>query len=108
MDIERYRGDTKSFSVLLQDSNGVLDLTGCTILLTVNSKSAPTNTDDQLFQLTGTSSTPASGVVTFTLDTDQANNVGYFYHDIQLTDATSAIITVNKGMFVFKQDITKN
>src|SRR5687768_14672458 len=102
MDIERYRGDTKSFSVLLEDENGALNLTSCTIKLTVNSKPTPTDTTNQLFQLTGTVSDPTSGIVSFSLTSPQADNVGYFYHDIQITDATSAIITVNKGMFVMK------
>lgn len=107
MDITRFRGDTKPFKVLLSDASGPLDLTGCVVVLTTNTKASPVDSSTQVFQLTGSATAPATGVVEFSLNSTQADNVGYFYFDIQITDAQGKIFTVSNGMFVFKQDITK-
>lgn len=108
MNIERFRGDTKPFSLLLSDSGSPLNLTGCSVKLTVNKQSNPTDTSMQVFQLTGAlSGTPTDGVVEFSLTDTQADNVGHFYFDVEVVDAQTKKFTVAKGVFQFQQDITK-
>jgi len=109
MDIERYRGDSKAdkFSITDKEDGSAVDLTGCTFLLTLDSRKNPTDTSTQIYQLTGTVSDPTSGVVTFAPSTTQANLVGYYYYDVQMTDAAGAVSTLVSGKYLYKQDITK-
>jgi hypothetical protein len=107
MNIERFRGDTKPFSLFLSDAGSPLNLTGCVIKLTVNKQSNPVDATQQVFQLNGTVATPTNGVVEFSMDDTQANNVGIFYFDIEVTDAQAKKFTVTKGVFQMLQDITK-
>jgi hypothetical protein len=107
MNIERFRGDTKPFSLLLSDTGSPLNLTGCSVKLTVNKQSNPVDVTQQVFQLTGSMLTPTNGVVDFSMDDTQADNVGIFYFDIEVVDAQSKKFTVVKGTFQMVQDITK-
>lgn len=107
MVINRFRGDTKPFQLLLSDSEGPLNLSGCTITLTTNKKSNPTDTTDQVFQLVGSVTSPTNGIVEFSLNSTQADYVGYLYFDIQVVDAQSYVTTLVKGTMSFQQDITK-
>lgn len=108
MKIERYRGDTAPDSITVTYRSGtVIDLTGCTLLLTVNSELNPADATNQTFQLTGTSPSPETGVVLFYPNSTQADHVGVYYYDIQLTDASGYKRTVAKDTYLFIQDITK-
>lgn len=107
MDITRYRGDTKSFRVVITDNGEPIDLTACTVKLTVNSNLNPTDSSTQLFQLTGTFTDPTNGIAVFSIGSN-ADHVGYFFFDIQVTDNIGETFTVTKGAFTMLQDITKN
>jgi hypothetical protein len=117
-DIERRRGDTKDISIRLKDSDGnILDVTGYSALLTLNTSKAPDPDaspveGSQIFQATGTPNSPGTdGILRF----DMANfggspyvAVGTYFYDVQVTDAASEIITPLIGKFKVVQDITKN
>lgn len=108
MDIKRYRGDTKSDRILISVNGAVANLTGSTVVMTLNTKNNPTDDTTQVYQLTGVVNDPISGVVEFSPSLSQADKVGFFYYDIQLTTASGVVFTVDKGTYQYIQDITKN
>jgi hypothetical protein len=109
MQITRTRGDTvpDGFTVTNPATGSIVNLTGCTLKLTVSSNPNPTDSSTQLFQLQGVINDPTSGVVEFTPTAAQANNVGYFYYDIEMTDSYGRVMTLTKDTYVLTQDITK-
>lgn len=109
MTITRYRGDTFTdrFLVTNETTGDVVNLTGCTLYFTLNSESEPSDTSLQIYQLTGSVADPTSGVVEFGPNSTQVDRVGIFYYDIELIDANSKVRTLDKGTYVYKQDITK-
>ena len=109
MDIERYRGDTAADSILVvNETTGTpANLTGSTLVMTLDSKRNPTDSSTQVYQLTGVSSSPISGVVEFSPSLVQSNLIGLYYYDIQLTDSNGLIRTISKGTYQYLQDITK-
>lgn len=108
MQITRYRGDTGPDEILISKDGVAVNLTGSTVYLTLNSTKNPTDTSNQIYQLTGVSSDPTTGVVKFTPSESNADRVGLFYYDIQIVDAQSNKITVVKDTYQYIQDITKN
>ncbi len=109
MQITRFRGDTSSdeFSIYNNTTGAPANLTGSSLVLTINSVLNPTDASQQLFQMTGNVSDPTTGVVDFTPTLLQANNLGTYYFDIQLTDNAGVIRTLVKDVYEFVQDITK-
>lgn len=107
MQITRYRGDIYADEILISKSGEVIDLTGCTVVMTLNSVRNPVDITTQIYQLTGVINI-STGVVSFSPNSVQADRVGLFYYDIQITDSQSNKITVMKDVYVYEQDITKN
>lgn len=109
MQIERTRGDTSPdvFTVTNAKTRSVVNLAGCSFKLTVSSVSEPTDATTQAYQLVGVITDPAKGVVEFSPTEAQANLVGYYYYDIQMTDSYGKILTLVKDSYRFNQDITK-
>lgn len=107
--ITRYRGDTVPDRVIVKNSAGtVIDITGYSFKLTVNSSKEPTSTSGQLMQVTGVITDAPAGTVEFSPTADQADQEpGKYYYDIQMTTDTAKIQTIVTGAYVFKQDITK-
>lgn len=105
----RQRGDTFPWTFTILDSEGSpLDVTGFTFLLTVDPAENPTTSANNLFQLTGSIvAPPTNGVVQFSMTALQADHVGSFFYDLQMTDGSGNIRTVIKGPFTFEQDVTK-
>lgn len=103
------RGDSDAKGFIIQDSAGVVvDITGFTFKLTVNSEKDPTTTVNQQFTVVGAIVDAALGKVAFSpsiTDTDIAPDT-YFY-DIEQTDGSGKISTVIIGKCVIVQDITK-
>lgn len=109
MKVTRIRGDTApdSFTVTNTKTRAVVNLSGCSFKLTVSTVSDPVDASTQLFQLEGTIDDPASGVVAFSPTAEQADHVGFFYFDVEMTDAYGKVQTLVKDLYVFEQDITK-
>lgn len=111
MDILRRRGDTyaDSFTITLRNSGDNADLTGCSFLLTVDTKKDPVDTATNLYQLVGTVVDPTTGIVTFSPNDTQANRIGYFFYDVQMTDQSGKkrTITPYGAQYVYVEDITK-
>jgi hypothetical protein len=110
-DITRKRGDTYAdrFTFTDTDTGGPFDFTGGSVLLTVSSVSAPTDQSTEVFQITGDiDADPTTGIVEFAPSALQADNVGYFFYDIQFTDGSGTIRTLVNGAYIMNQDITKD
>jgi hypothetical protein len=106
--IIRYRGDTAADQFTITRDGSVVDITGCTFKLTVNSQKDPTTTINQMFSLVGTVTNGAGGLVEFAPDATEADQApGDYYYDVEMTDAIGAILTADKGRYRFLQDITK-
>lgn len=109
MQITRTRGDTTpdALKVTNNSTGQIVNLAGCSFLLTVSREQNPVDASTQVFQLQGVVNDPATGVVEFTPTLAQADNVGYFFFDIQMTDSYGAVQTLVKDVYQFTQDITK-
>jgi len=108
--LSRSRGDTFAdvFVVKSAATDTPLDLSGCSFLMTVDPSANPENADNNIFQLAGTVIDAAAGRVEFAPSDAQADQVGSFYFDIQITDALGRKRTLKYGSYVFIQDITKS
>ncbi len=105
-----YRGDSYPILFTIKDaaSSTPIDLTGCSLLLTVDTLAEPPDDTTQVFQLTGAlDASPSTGKVYFTPDTTDTATVGSYYYDVQLTDADGNIRTVVKSTLTIAMDITK-
>lgn len=104
-----FRGDSYPILVTLRDkSTGQpLNLTGATLILTVDTLVDPPDATTKIFALTGTlSATPADGTVSFTPTSANTATVGQYWYDVQLAQG-GTVRTVVKNRFTITQDITK-
>lgn len=107
--ITRYRGDTAADRFTIQRDGAALNITGWTFALTVNSEKDPVGTSTQLFTVAGVITSATAGQVQFSPDATQADQTpGDYYYDVQGVDPNGAKVTVDKGRYRFKQDITKS
>jgi hypothetical protein len=105
--IQMVRGDSYDLDFLLSDSDGnLLDLTGYSALMSVNSKKEPGPADDPEFTCAGTIVSP--GLVRITPSATDTDRVGAFWYDLEITSPAGAIRTPVGGPFLIAQDITKN
>ena len=107
MDIERKRGDTYPIEIIVNSNGSPLNISGASFVLTVDPSKTPVDNTNNLFALTGTITDAPGGRVSFTPTELQADHVGRFFHDIQMTDGSGAKRTIDSGKFTFTQDITK-
>ena len=109
IDICISRGDTVPWTFTVRDSAGSpVDITGFSFLLTVDPSDEPGSSTNNLFSLSGTITDALNGVVQFSMTAGQADQTpNEYFYDLQMTDGTAAIRTIAKGVFEFKQDITK-
>lgn len=105
----RKRGDTFPDQFTLKDAAGVvIDITGFSFLLTVDPSPTPSDALGNLFQLTGTITDAANGVVEFAPSAVQSDQTpSTYFYDIQWTDGAGAIRTIIVGEYIITQDITK-
>ena len=104
------RADTRAQLFTFKDSTGaVIDVSGSTFVLTVNSEKNPLLTTNEQFAIVGTQPGGGTdGVVSFepaALDTDIDTTLKYYY-DIEET-AGSQIATRIKAVCRIVQDISK-
>lgn len=107
--IKRTRGDTYSdeFVFLDRTTKQPLLLVGCSFLMTLDQFKEPVDSSTVLYQLTGVILNPTNGRVLFTPSEMQADQVGKWYYDIQMTDGFGGKRTLVRGSYKYKQDITK-
>ncbi|MES2180703.1 MAG: hypothetical protein V4493_01210 [Pseudomonadota bacterium] len=109
-DITRKRGDTYADGFILKnaDTGDVIDITDCTFVLTVDPSKAPVDATNNLYSLVGDITDSLEGKVEFAPDVNQADHVGTFYFDVQMTDGAGRKRTVDSGKYKYIQDITKS
>ncbi len=109
MKIERKRGDTRPIrrQIKSKATGNAIDVTGWSFVLTVNTDRYPEDDTNEVFQITGTLQAPTDGIVYFSPSTEQAAEVGDFYFDIQATDDTGKVETIEHDIYQVRQDITK-
>lgn len=108
-DIAWGRGDNDSKRFVIKDVTGaVVDISGFSFIMTVNSEKSPVNQVNQKFTIVGNITDGPNGKVSFTpafLDT--ADLLGCFFYDIEQIDLSAQIKTLVKGRVFIEQDITK-
>ena len=88
--IYRKRGDTYPVKLTVQNDAGVpQDITGKTFALTASMIENPPDDSTELFQLTGSITDAAAGEVEFPMSAEQADNVGDFFFDVEMTTTAS-------------------
>lgn len=107
INIKRKRGDTSPDVFQVSKSRVPTNLTGCTFKLTLNSHRNPVDDTTQLYQIVGVLEDVLTGLVSFTPTLEQADNVGYFFYDVQMTDSYNVVQTLVEGSYTYSQDITK-
>ena len=104
-DITIWRGDNPvlTFTFTDADTGLPIDLTGTTLVLTVNRNSDGSATNE--FQLSTLAAPGATGIVSFQPTTAQTNIArrSYFY-DVQWTSGTT-VRTLSTGRFIVRDDI---
>ena len=103
------RGDSYPLPFTLTDPAGApLDLTDCTVVLTVSAEAAPEDDTAQVCQVAGVlADDPTTGAVTFTPTTADTSTPGDYHYDIQVTDADSHVRTPITSTLTILQDISK-
>lgn len=110
MQIERKRGDTYPdvFTVRFSTKpRGLVNLSGCSFKMTLSTIAEPEDVSTQLYQIEGVVVDPATGKVEFSPTAEQANRVGYFFYDVEMTDSYGKVHTLASDSYNYKQDITK-
>lgn len=108
--IVRFRGDTAPDKFILVDEDGAaVDISaGYSFLFTLNRSENPTDETDQLYQLTGAVTDGPAGFYEFRPTASNTNLApGFYWYDVQVTDPTGYIKTVEKEPMEVTQDITK-
>jgi len=108
--ITRKRGDTyaEKITVINKETLAVIDITGCSFVLTVDPEKAPASAANNLFSLTGTIVSAVDGTVEFSPSALQADQTpGTYYFDIQMTDGAGRKRTIDLDKWVVVQDISK-
>lgn len=107
-EISVYRGDTATITVTITDADGIFDLTGYTVKLTVKDADVDTDANAIIGPITATVSSPATGVGVFALSkTNTDVTAGKYIYDVQINDGSTDVKTVTKSTFTVVQDVTK-
>ena len=108
-----YKQNTKIYTMTFTNSVGVaIDITDCTIYFTIKSmESSPTVTDTNALLhkiiLPAAHTTPSAGITSMTLTNDNLNiDVGTYYFDFQMINASGEITTLQKGVYKILERVT--
>ena len=97
-EIERFRGDTYPIVVTIKENSNAVDLTGCTVKMTIGYSTPVT--------VTGSITDAVNGIVQFNFTESDVSKVGRFEYDIQV-DTGSIKTTYVRDNFILKSDLTK-
>lgn len=108
-DITRKRGDTYAddYTITNKTTGLPINITGYTFTLTVDPSAAPVDDTANLYSLTGTIIDGPTGRVEFAPTAMQADQLGKFFFDVQMTDGAGRKRTIDSGKYTYTQDITK-
>jgi len=111
--VEFYRGDSYPLELTIKnkETKELIDLTGYSFLLTVDSLKTPIDALTKVFEVAGVvdpDQVVSTGKVTFTPTEVQTDiTTKKYFYDVQMTDASAHIRTIVKDTFTILQDITK-
>jgi hypothetical protein len=106
-DITRYRGNTLPIQrTIVSDAGAVLNITGWTLVMTINREHDPTDAAEQIAEMVGVITDGPNGEVEFRPTASQMNYAGWFYFDVHATDALGKSGTVDKGLFTLLESLT--
>lgn len=103
------RGDSYPIPFTLTDAAGAaLDLTDCTVVLTVSAEAEPEDDTAQVCQVEGVlADDPTTGQVSFTPTPTDTATPGEYFYDVQVADADGHVRTPVTSTVTILQDITK-
>ena len=102
------RGDSDPLVFDLQNADGTpFDATGYSYLLTVNTEADPLDATNQSFQVAGGVGGTGNAQVSFPVAAIQNDPIAFLFADIQETAPGGEILTLAKGTYEIRQDITK-
>lgn len=104
-EIIRYRGDTRALLRYVKQGGVAVDITSWAFTLTIDTRENPDDDSTKVEAITGTIVSGVGGSVSFAFPDTLA--AGVYYYDIQATDASAAVTTLEKGRLTLLQDITK-
>ena len=92
LSLSRTRGDTYPIRMTMTNPDGTpMDLTNKQVILTANTEEDPIDTTNQVFQIVGTITDAEAGTVEFAPTLEQADNVGLFYFDVEVSDVENPV-----------------
>ena len=104
--ITRRRGDTYRIRIPITDET-ILPLAG-TFLLVVTEQTAPISTDTPVMELVGSIvGAAADGILDFPLTTNDADQTGQYFYEVENTLGSGEIRTIREGPFTMIQDRAK-
>jgi hypothetical protein len=108
-DFTRKRGDTYADEIIVKSkATGLpINITGYTLVMTLDPSATPADSSKNVYQLTGTILDAVNGRVEFAPSPTQANQVGGFYYDVQMIDGAGRKRTILAGKYKYVQDISK-
>ena len=95
--IKRYRGDTYPEIVTITDGGVAMDITGATVVLTLDY--------DTPVSITATITDAVNGVVKFDFLATQVADVGRFTYDVEVTYSDGTIATHARDEFTLLDDV---
>ena len=103
-----HRGDTKTFTIAVQDDAGApVDITDHVLYMTF--KLNLSDGDPGAVQLTGQITDAPNGIGTFLLESDKSKNLkGVYYYDMQAASnaVPPVVITAESGQVTVLEDVT--
>ena len=108
--ITRRRGDTYADEILVKSKTTGLpiNIAGYSFKMTLDPSKTPVDETNNLYSLTGTIiGATTDGRVEFAPTAMQADQLGAFYYDVQMTDGAGRTRTVALDKYTYTQDISK-
>lgn len=93
-EIYRKKGDTSKLRVTLIDDNGPIDLTGSSVVFTMESTTGTVKVNKQACVVLDQSVAANKGIVTYAFTGTQVNTVGKYYGEWTITLPNAEILTI--------------
>ena len=109
MVIKRVTKDTYPLQIQIVDADNVaVDLTGCTVFLTVKRNLEDTDAEALLATSQTTHVSPTEGITSFPLTAANTDYTGEFYYDVKIKEAGAAglVTSVITDKFIVLKQVT--
>jgi len=108
VDLECFRGDTKTYLFHFKDSLGnAINITGASLFFSVKSGETDLDAVAKITKTVTSHTSPTTGDTRVSISAVETNlSVGEYFYDFQLKDTSGNIATFMYGKFKVLQDIT--